>query len=263
MILDPPGVDPQLSHKIGLEREKCQSGGKYSTVSSVRDLQDRGFAQIDADQGGIESRVRFIENWEESEKFIFLLRGEVSSIVFESESQLHVPFSVLDSFEDIHGGPRLSADAIQNRRYGKLPSFGCIDDGRGGVESDEVRVPLEHELARGSIGWDKHSPPQGVLLGIEHSGQLDISPHGDVDDLQLHREFPILLRRGAPLPGDFVALVVAGPIVSPSSDKRILIFAFVEGELDHGIHGPPVFVYESIVHAKSVPLSNTSNEESR
>ena len=35
-------------------------------MRKVRDLQDGGCAQLDVDQGGIESHVRFIENGEES-----------------------------------------------------------------------------------------------------------------------------------------------------------------------------------------------------
>lgn len=54
-------------------------------MREVRDLQDGGLTQIDVNQGGIESRVRFIENGEEGKEFLRFIPGEVPSVVVESK----------------------------------------------------------------------------------------------------------------------------------------------------------------------------------
>ena len=50
-----------------------------------RDSQDGDFAQVEVNQGGIESRVRFIKSGEEGEEFRRFVCGEVPSVVFESK----------------------------------------------------------------------------------------------------------------------------------------------------------------------------------
>ena len=49
-------------------------------MHEVQDLQDGGSAQMDTNQGGIESHVRFMENEGESIEFRFFVLGELSSV---------------------------------------------------------------------------------------------------------------------------------------------------------------------------------------
>lgn len=138
-------------------------------MPKVRDLQDGGSAQMDADKGVIESHVRFAENGEKGEVFRFFVLGEVSPIVVASESEFHVPFSILGSFEDTRGRPHLPTDTIQNRRRGELPSPARVSDGRGGIEPNEVRIPLEHKLSRSITD---HGPLYRVIFRVKHPSQF-------------------------------------------------------------------------------------------
>ena len=86
---------------------------------------------MDADQRGIKLHIRFIEAGEESKELLLFVPSEVPSVVLPN-NEFHIPFPVLQPLKDVSRRPCLSADAIQNRCYGKLPPLGAsMTEGAG------------------------------------------------------------------------------------------------------------------------------------